>query len=303
MSLLAITVGFVYAYRRITERRERFATITGRGYRPQSIDLGAWRYAASAAAVLILCLIVLLPLAVLVLTSLLPYYAVPTRDTLAPLTPRHYAFLVQSDRVGRALQVCATLAVVGASLAIVLATAVAYITVRTNVPGRAALEVLTFIPLAFPGTALAIGLLWGYVRLPIHIYGTIWILLIAYVTRFLPFGLRARPPRWCRCTRISRRPRASAGPGSSTLSGASCCPCCARDSSPGGRFWPRSSRANSARRCSCIRPGRNPLGPLLYHLWIDGQQGRMATLGVVVSVASLVLVAVVRRVTRVPLID
>jgi iron(III) transport system permease protein len=50
---------------------------------------------------------------------------------------------------------------------------------------------LTFIPWAFPGTALAIGLLWTYVYMPLPIYGTLWILLIAYITRFLPYGLRA----------------------------------------------------------------------------------------------------------------
>ena len=56
--------------------------------------------------------------------------------------------------------------------------------------GRGLIEGLTFIPWAFPGTALAIGLLWTYVYVPLPIYGTFWILLIGYITRFLPYGLR-----------------------------------------------------------------------------------------------------------------
>ncbi len=301
MSLLAITVFFVYAYQRITARRERFTTITGRGYRPQTIDLGGWRYAASAAALFILSLIVLLPLGVLFLTSLLPYYSVPTRETLGLLTLKHYSFLAQSDRVGRALKISVTLAVVGATLAMILAAVVAYITVRTRVVGRAALEVLTFIPLAFPGTALAIGLLWGYVRLPIHIYATIWILLIAYVTRFLPFGLRAMTSTMVQVQTELEEASRVCGAGLAHTFRRILLPLLRPGFIAGWAILATIFMREFSTSLFLYTPRSEPVGPLLYHLWIDGQQGRMAALGVVVSVASLVLVAVVRRVTRVPL--
>ena len=301
MSLLAITVFFVYGYQRITARRERFATITGRGYRPQAIDLGVWRYPASAVALFILSLIVLLPLGVLFLTSLLPYYSVPTRETLGLLTLKHYSFLAQSDRVGRALQISVTLAVVGATLAMILAAVVAYITVRTRVAGRAALEVLTFIPLAFPGTALAIGLLWGYVRLPIHIYATIWILLIAYVTRFLPFGLRAMTSTMVQVQTELEEASRVCGAGLAHTFRRILLPLLRPGFIAGWAILATIFMREFSTSLFLYTPRSEPVGPLLYHLWIDGQQGRMAALGVVVSVASLVLVAVVRRVTRVPL--
>lgn len=301
MSLLAITVFFVYVYRRITDRRERFATITGRGYRPQTIDLGVWRYAASAAALLILGLIVLLPLGVLVLTSLLPYYAVPTRETLGLLTLKHYGFLLESARVARALQISVMLAVVGATLAMFLAALVAYLTVRTRVPGRGALEVLTFIPLAFPGTALAIGLLWGYVRLPIPIYATIWILLIAYITRFLPFGLRAMTSTMVQVQSELEEASRVCGAGLARTFRRILLPLVRPGFMAGWAILATIFMREFSTSLFLYTPRSEPVGPLLYHLWIDGQQGRMAALGVVVSVASLVLVAVVRRVTRVPL--
>ena len=94
--------------------------------------------------------------------------------------------LVGSDRVARALRISVTLAVVGATAAMLLSSVVAYLTVRLKVTGRGVLEGLAFVPWAFPGTALAIGLLWSYVRFPIPIYATIWILLIAYITIELP---------------------------------------------------------------------------------------------------------------------
>jgi len=301
MSLLAITMIFVYVYRRLTDRKERFATITGRGYRPQAIDLGAWRYAASAAALLILSLIVLLPLGVLVLTSLLPYYAVPTRETLGLLTLKHYGFLLESTRVARALQISLTLAVVGATLAMFLAAVVAYLTVRTRVPGRGALEVLTFIPLAFPGTALAIGLLWGYVRLPVPIYATIWILLIAYITRFLPFGLRAMTGTMVQVQAELEEASRVCGAGLARTFRRILLPLLWPGFMAGWAILATIFMREFSTSLFLYTPRSEPLGPLLYHLWLDGQQGRMAALGVVVSLASLVLVALARRATKVPL--
>ena len=72
-----------------------------------------------------------------------------------------------------------------------LAALTAWVTTKTRVAGRGVIEGLTFIPWAFPGTALAIGLLWTYVYVPLPIYGTLWILLIGYITRFLHYGLRS----------------------------------------------------------------------------------------------------------------
>jgi iron(III) transport system permease protein len=300
MSLLAITVFFVYVYRRLTGRGERFATITGRGYRPQTIDLGGWRYAASAVALLILSLIVLLPMGVLVLTSVLPYYEVPSWETLRLLTGRHYRFLAESHRVGRALQVSVTLAVLGATLAMLLTSVVAYLTVRTRVPGRGLLEVLAFIPWAFPGTALAIGLLWGYVRLPVPIYATIWILLIAYVTRFLPYGLRAMTSTMVQVHAELEEASRVSGAGLLQTFRRILLPLLRPGFAAGWVILATVFMREFSTSLFLYTPRAEPVGPLLYHLWVDGHPGRMAALGVVVSLASVVLVAAARRATRAP---
>jgi iron(III) transport system permease protein len=301
MSLLAITILFVYVYRRFTGSKERFATITGRGYRPQTIDLGRWRYAASAVALLILSLLVLLPLGVLALTSVLPFYEVPTWETLRVLTVRHYRFLAESARVGRALQVSVTLAVVGATLAMILTSIVAYLTVRTRVAGRGVLEVLTFIPWAFPGTALAIGLLWGYVRLPVPIYATIWILLIAYVTRFLPYGLRAMTSTMVQVHAELEEASRVSGAGLLQTFRRILLPLLRPGFMAGWVILATVFMREFSTSLFLYTPRSEPVGPLLYHLWVDGYPGRMAALGVVISLASLALVAAVRRVTRVSL--
>jgi len=121
VSLLAIALVFVYLYRRFTSRVETFATVTGKGYRPHTIDLGRWKLAASAAALAILVLMVILPVMMLFFTSLLPYYQVPTMESLEQLTLKHYAYIFENERVYRAMGNSLFLAVVGATVAMFLA--------------------------------------------------------------------------------------------------------------------------------------------------------------------------------------
>ncbi len=298
MSLLAITLVLVYVYRRLTGRVEQFATITGRAYRPHAIDLGTGRYAASAVAVLVLSLIVVLPFFVLILTSLVPFYEVPTRETLRLLTLKHYAFLISSSRVARALQISVTLAVVGATLGMFLASIIAYLTIRTRLAGRSILEVLTFIPWAFPGTALAIGLLWGYVRFPIPIYATIWILLIAYLTRFLPYGLRAMTSTMVQVHTELEEASRMCGAGRIATFRRILLPLLRPGFLAGWAILATIFMREFSASLFLYTPSSEPVGPLMYHFWIDGLQGRMAALGVLVSVVSVLLVAGARRAGR-----
>ena len=106
------------------------------------------------------------------------------------MTLENYATNLTDTRTYRALQNSLFLAIGGATVCMLLAALTAWVTTKTKAAGRGVIEALTFIPWAFPGTALAIGLLWTYVYIPLPIYGTLWILMIAYITRFLPYGLR-----------------------------------------------------------------------------------------------------------------
>jgi iron(III) transport system permease protein len=71
-----------------------------------------------------------------------------------------------------------------------LTSVVAWITVKSKIPGRALLDNLAFIPIAFPGIVLGVSLIWVTLALMPVIYGTFWLLLIAYITRFMPYGIR-----------------------------------------------------------------------------------------------------------------
>jgi len=298
MSLLVITLGLVYVYRLMIRRAERFATVTGKGFRPALIDLGRSRYLAAAIAAGILVLLVVFPFLILLLTSLLPYFPMPLDEALTLLTAKHYATIVSDERVWTAMGNSLFLAVVGATLCMLLASLTAYITVKTTIVGRGIIEGLSFLPFAFPGTALGIGLLWAYVRFPIPVIATIWILLIGYVTRFLPYGLRSMTATIVQIHRELEEASQISGGGFAVTFRKILLPLM----KPGFLGCWILLATIFIREFSLsvflYTPASEPIGPLLYHLWLDGLHGRMAALGVVVTLLSTGLVMVAMRLAR-----
>src|SRR5262245_51442598 len=83
------------------------------------------------------------------------------------------------------------LALMSASGAMILTSLIAWIVYRSRLPGSWLLDFLAFVPITIPGIVMGMALILLYVAFPIPIYGTIWVLLIAYVTRFIPYGMRS----------------------------------------------------------------------------------------------------------------
>ena len=299
VSLLAITMVFVYFYRRLTSRSERYVTVTGRGYRPAVIDLGRWRYCASAIAALILLLIVVLPFVVLLYVSFVTYLHVPGAKTWNLLTLEHYRSNLTDGRTYRALQNSIFLAVVGATLCMLLASVTAYVTTKTRAKGRGLIEALSFIPWAFPGTALAIGLLWTYVYIPLPIYGTIWILMIGYITRFLPYGLRAMSSTIVQIHDELEDASKACGAGFISTFRRVLLPLMRPGFIAGWIILATIYLREFSTSVFLYSPGSEPIGPLLYHFYVDGNYGPMCSLAIVVSLVSVVLIVAARRLGKV----
>ena len=191
VTLLAISTVGVLIYGRITRREERFATVTGKGYRPRVIDLGAWKYVTLGISFLIFSLAVILPVFVLLWSSFIPYYGVPSYELMAKMTWANYQYIINYPLALTAFKNSFYLSVGSATLVMLLTSIISWITVKTKLPGRALLDNITFIPIAMPGIVLGVSLIWVYLTLPIPIYGTIWVLLLAYITKFMPYGIRA----------------------------------------------------------------------------------------------------------------
>ncbi len=300
MSLLAITLTLVYGYRVLIRKAERFATVTGKGFRPAVIDLGRSRYAASAISASILVLLVAFPFGILLLTSLLPYFPMPWDEAMRALTLKHYGAIFQDLRVWRAMRNSLFLAVVGSTICMFLASLTAYITVKTRIVGRGILEGLSFLPFAFPGTALGIGLLWAYVDFPIPIIATIWILLIGYITRFFPYGLRSMTGTIVQIHKELEEAAQISGGGFATTFWRILLPLMRPGFVAGWILLATIFVREFSLSVFLYTPSSEPIGPLLYHLWLDGLHGRMGALGVVVTLLCAALVMVARRLGRSP---
>jgi iron(III) transport system permease protein len=298
VGILGIALVFVYLYRRFTSQVESFSTVTGKGFRPHQIDLGSWRFAASGVALLLLVMLVVLPILVLILVAILPYYHVPTWQTWQNLTLDHFRYVWITPRVHKAFMNSLFLALIGATACMVLASLASYITVRTKIAGRGIIEGLVFIPWAFPGTAMALGLLWAYVDFPIPVYATIWIILIAYVTRFLPYGLRAVTSTIIQVHKELEEASVVCGAGFLATFRRVLMPMMRPGVMAGWIILVTIFMREFSATLFLYSPGAEPLGPLLYFLYLDGMRGRVAAIGLVISVISIILIAIAQRYSR-----
>lgn len=192
--LLLVTIAAMSLYLRLTAHSERFVTVTGRGYRAKQTDLGLFKYATLAGAVVLLFVVALVPTLILLWTAFAPFSQIPTLGGLTKLTIKNFFDLLQLSMTRRALMDSALLGVSTGILVMIMTALIAWLLTRTRTKGRNLIDSLATLPLAVPGIVVGVGLLWVYLPLRIPIYATLWILLIAYVTRFIPYGLRILKP-------------------------------------------------------------------------------------------------------------
>jgi iron(III) transport system permease protein len=190
LTLLVITSLCIYLNARIGQHGRRYSTVTGKGFRPRVIGIGRWRYLTSTIFVLYVLLVIVLPFLVLLWSSLQRFYTVPSLAALKNLTFASYRSVLAYPEIGTAIRNSILLSLGSATLIMLATSALCWIVVRTKLPGRWLIDNLASLPLVFPGLVLGLSIMVCYLALPIGVYGSIWIMLIAYVTRFLPYGMR-----------------------------------------------------------------------------------------------------------------
>jgi iron(III) transport system permease protein len=119
-----------------------------------------------------------------------PFATPPSVQMLGRLTLQNYAQMLAFPNTAVALRNGLIVSTATALSVVAMSAVVAWISLRSRLPGRRMLEALAFVPIAVPGTVLGAALLALYVGFPIPIYGTLVVLLLAYMSRFLPYGMR-----------------------------------------------------------------------------------------------------------------
>jgi iron(III) transport system permease protein len=187
VSLFAVMFFMVYIYRRVVSGGT-YVTITGKAFRPRVMNVGRLRWPLLAVCWVYLGVAVILP----ILTLL--YSSIQRLATAFPkagnFTLENYRTALSLDAVRGALWNSLLLGVGTASLGVLIMGFLAWMIYRSRLPGVGAIEYVLMFPQAVPRLVFAFGMLWAWLIFPIPVYGTLWLLLIAYLTVFLPLGLR-----------------------------------------------------------------------------------------------------------------
>jgi iron(III) transport system permease protein len=184
LPLLGVTAALLLLQKRLLARKG-FATFTGRGGAHRLVRLGPWRWVLLAWCLLLAALSLLLPYLTLLSASLSKAWA--RGWTWENLTLEHFRWILLTHETTRGAIVNSLLfATAAACLAVTLAFLVAYMVNRRLVRGSDLLGYLAMAPYVIPGIVLAIGFLAAYARPPLFLYGTAWIMILAFTSRFLP---------------------------------------------------------------------------------------------------------------------
>ncbi len=188
--LMAAVALPLYLYYRATKESAKFATVTGKGFRPSRIDLGKWRYPC-ALWVLIIPLSLAAPLLLMLWASFLPLYTTPSLDDLGRMSLANYWAVATREDTVSGLWNSVIVGAGSAAAVAVYALVASWVVVRRRETIRFLLDVIVSLPLVFPGIVLGIAVLVQFLNLRfIPIYGTLWIVIFALTLKFLPYGMR-----------------------------------------------------------------------------------------------------------------
>jgi iron(III) transport system permease protein len=298
VTLLLLTSLGIYAQSRLSSQGARFTTVTGKGFRTRTIDLGRWRYVTAAIFILYFVVIVLLPFLVLLWSSLQKFYSAPSLEALGRVSLDSYRAVLDYPQFARSVWNSLVLAVGSAAVIMLVSAVISWIVVRTKMPGRWLLDNLASLPLVFPGLVLGLAIMICYLYVDIGVYGTLWIMFIAYVTRFLPYGMRYSSTSMLQIHKELEE--------SAALSGASWGMTFRRIILPllkpgllaGFIYVVIVSIRELSSSILLYSPGTEVVSIMIWELWQNGQYVELSALGVILIVALFFLVMLAQLVGK-----
>jgi iron(III) transport system permease protein len=191
--LMVVTGALVLLQQRVLAGRS-FITVAGKAFRPRALDLGPWRWLTLGLAMLYLFIVVVLPTLALVVAAFRRFLFIPDAASLFDM--RHYSLvhfesIFDNPLTMRSIWNTMEVGLVTAVLGGLLAFAIGYTVHRGSVPGRRAIDLVATLPVAIPGLVIGVAYLWAWIGLPGGLYGTIWILALAFIARFMPDTMKA----------------------------------------------------------------------------------------------------------------
>ncbi len=191
--LMVVTGGLVYLQQRVLSGRS-YTTVAGKAFRPRSLDLGPWRWLTFALGFLYLLIVVVLPMLALIVAAFRKFMFI--RDVSALFDMRaysltHFEAIFDNPLTMRSIYNAVEVGIITAVIGGALAFAIGYTIHRTRLPGRRSIDLISTVPVAIPGLVVGVAYLWAWIGIPGGLYGTIWILALAFIARFMPDTVKA----------------------------------------------------------------------------------------------------------------
>jgi iron(III) transport system permease protein len=187
--LVAIVAVLLMGQSRLARHAHKYQTITGKGFRPRIIDLGPWRYLSATILLVLFLIVTIIPVAMLVFTSLQPFYDGISIAALARSSLDNYRVLLGPGDFRDSIVNTLILGAATATIVTPFTALCAWLVVR-RAPGAVLLDHLATLPLVFPALILSVAFLDVFVNMPVPLYGTLLSVIIASTVRYLPFGMR-----------------------------------------------------------------------------------------------------------------
>lgn len=290
VTLLAITTVGIYFISKLSTQGSKYATMTGKGFRPRQIDLGKWRYVAAGVFIVYFFLIVILPFLVLLWSSLQKFYAVPSMQALQNLTLDPYRFILTYPNLARSVWNSLLLSFGSATIIMLVTSVICWIVVKTKLPGRWLLDNIASLPMVFPGLVLGLAIMIFYLNVDIGVYGTIWILFIAYITRFMPYGLRYNTTSMLQIHKELEESAAMSGASWWTTFRRIILPLLKPGLLAGWIYVMIVSIRELSSSILLYSPGTEVISIVIWELWENGQYVELSALGVLFILALFILV-------------
>jgi len=296
--LLVITSGGIYIQARISASGSKYVTVTGKGFRPRSIDLGNWRILTTGIFIVYFLLIVVLPFFVLLWSSLQKFYAPPSMEALNHLTLDGYRYVLGSSDILNAVFNSLWMAVACATIVMLLSAVVCWVVVKTKIPGRWLLDNMASLPMVFPGLVLGVSIMIFYLTFDIGIYGTFWIILLAYVTRFMPYGLRYNTTSMIQIHKDLEDSAGMSGAGWLTVFTRVILPLLKPGMLAGWIYVLIVCVRELSSSILLYSPGKEVISIVIWELWENGQYVELSALSVLFILMLLVLVVIAQAIGK-----
>jgi iron(III) transport system permease protein len=296
--MLLMVAVLLFAYGRISRHAERYASITGKGYRPRPFRLGRARWLAACVILFNFLVVLALPLCALLWVAFMPFMRPMRWSAVKFLTTKQFDAVLSSPHYLSLGVNTLIIAVCTATAAMALTVLAGWLAARRQVAGSV-IDQLVTVPLVFPGLVLGVALLELSLKSPLPLYGTIWLIMLAFVIRYMPYGMRYT---YSGVLQIHPELEQAAG-----VSGATTSTTLRRVVVP--LLWPAIASGWLFIFLICAKEMSLPLllaGPdsqtisvAMFDLWSNGQGGEVAALGLIwaalMTLFASIFYAIMRR--------